>query len=378
MLDTIILQFEPNQYHITNYGNFGTSKEQVEKTSSGFCKWHNNPTSRDKKLGVYKPRLTLIKRGFRKVLKIEFSAPKLLFGNNIDELEEKNYDEVVKKLQERLKDMGVLVWTKHIEEAEVLSFHPSKNIPLSGGYTASLAISELKKVGLNKRFDFDEKNFRNNGEVLQFYTRSHSFAIYDKINDLAKPQKRAVDKEQTKQQLTIFDYIKENKLHLELLRFEIRLSVKQKMNAVLTKINYPTNPIFRDIFKIDLCKKIVNLYWDDFFSENLFLFNTVNNPQDILQLVLMKNPKAKILNAIKVVGLLMLCKDDKGMSGFRQVVDKHRPKTNWDKVKRDLKMFRDDVFTNQTWGFVEDIHRELKDFKSFKLSKNENLLCKEK
>jgi hypothetical protein len=92
----------------------------------------------------------------------------------------------------------------------------------------------------------------------------------------------------------------------------------------------------------------------------------------------MKNPKAKILNAIKVVGLLMLCKDDKGMSGFRQVVDKHRPKTNWDKVKRDLKMFRDDVFTNQTWGFVEDIHRELKDFKSFKLSKNENLLCKEK
>lgn len=378
MLDTIILQFEPNQYHITNYGNFGTTKEQVEKTSSGFCKWHNNPTSRDKKLGVYKPRLTLIKRGVRKVLKIEFSAPKLLFGNNIDELEEKNYDEVVKKLQERLKDMGVLVWTKHIEEAEVLSFHPSKNIPLSGGYTASLAISELKKVGLNKRFDFDEKNFRNNGEVLQFYTRSHSFAIYDKINDLAKPQKRAVDKEQTKQQLSIFDYIKENKLHLELLRFEIRLSIKQKMNAILIKLDYPANPKFKDIFKTELCKKIVNLYWDDFFSENLFLFNTVNNPQDILQLVLMKNPKAKILNAIKVVGLLMLCKDDKGMSGFRQVVDKHRPKTNWDKVKRDLKVFRDDVFTNQTWGFVEDIHRELKDFKGFKLSKNENLLCKEK
>lgn len=378
MLDTIILQFEPNQYHITNYSNFGTTKELVEKTSSGFYKWHNNPTSQDKKIGIYKPRLTLIKRGFRKVLKIEFSAPKLIFGNNIDELEEKNYDEVVKKLQERLKEMGVLAWTKHIENAEVLSFHPSKNIPLSNGYTSSLAISELKKIGLSKRFDFDEKNFRNTGEVLQFYTRSHSFAIYDKINDLSKPKNRAIDKEQTKQQLSIFDYIKENRLHFELLRFEIRLSVKQKMNAILIKLNYPANPKFKDIFKKELCKKIVNLYWNDFFSENLFLFNTINNPQDVLQLVLLKYPKAKILNAIKAVGLFMLCKDEKGISGFRQVVEKSRPKTNWTVVRKNLKMFEDEIFTNQTWGFVKDIRRELNDFISFKISKNENLICKEK
>ena len=379
MLDTVILQLNPSQYHIQIYENFGATKEQITGARGGFRKWINNPTTQDKKNDIYKPRLTLIKRGAVLFLKVEFSAPKLIFNNNVEELNDSDFDLVIKTLRERMQSMGVLVFSTCLENAEIISFHPSKNIPLSKGYTANLAIKELNKIDCSKRFDFDEKNYRNNGEVLQFYTRSHSFVIYDKINDLVKPQKRATDKDQTKQQLSIFDYIQTNEQALQILRLEIRLSLKQKLNSVMDFLGQKTNPTFKDIFSKELCKKIVNSYWDNFFGDNLFIFNTNSSPQYILQLIFMKYPKIKILKAIKIVGLYLLCKDDDGIRGFRQIIDSHRHKrTDWQAVKQDLKQLEDEIFTSSVWGFIKDIRRELKDFKPYRLTKTQDLMCKEK
>jgi hypothetical protein len=308
-----------------------------------------------------------MQRGLLRQLKIEFSAPKILFGNNVEELEENNFDEVVRILQCRLKDMGVIVWKKFIEEAEILSFHVSKNIKLSNGYTSSLAIKELSKLDLSKRFDFDEKKYRNNGEVIQFYTNSHSFVIYDKINDLVKPKKRAIDKDQTSKQLSIFDYLKAKDIRTELLRLEVRLTHKRKINQVLEKSGYAINPIFKDIFKKEICKTILSSYWFIFFSDNKFLLNTNNNTQNILQLILIRFPKTKIIKAIKLVGLYTLCKDEAGIRGFRQTVNSYKPNTNWQTVKKDLKIFEDERFSRSVWGFVKDIEQQLNIFNSLKL-----------
>jgi hypothetical protein len=376
MLDTVILQIDYNKFYINEYESFGASKEQILSSKSPFKKWINNPSKKD---AIYKPRLTLIKRGVRFVLKVEFSAPKLIFGNNIDELDDSDFDLVIKTLRERLQSMGVLIFSANLENSEVISFHPSKNIPLSKGYTSNMAIKELNKIDCSKRFDFDEKNYRNNGEVLQFYTRSHSLVIYDKINDLVKPQKRATDKDQTKQQLSIFDYIKKNEQALDILRIEIRLSLKQKINKVMEFMEQKTNPTFKDIFSKELCQKIVNSYWDNFFGNNLFLFNSNSSPQSILQLIFLKYPKTKTLKAITAVGLYMLCKDEDGMKGFRQIIDSHRRKrADWQTVKENLKLFENEIFTGSTWGFIKDVRRELRDFKPYRLTKTENLMCKEK
>jgi hypothetical protein len=373
MLDTLILQIEKDKYHITDYNFFNTTKEQMINSYSPYKKWINNSTASDKNNKIYKPRLTIIKRGQRFILKIEFSAPKLLFDNNIDELDNVNFDATVKNLQQKMKAMGVLVWTKHIEEAEVISFHPSKNIPLTNGITANLIIKELKKVDISKRFDIDEKNYRNNGEVLQYYTRSHSFVIYDKMNDLIKPQRRATDKDQTKNQLSIFNSIKEKDKRFELLRIEIRLSLKRKMNEILGKVGHTTNPVFKDVFQKDLCQKIVNLYWNNFFSDNLFLFTTNNNPQEILRTILSRYPKIKSGKAIEATGTYLLSRDDEGIRGFRQIIDNYRPKTNWQFVKRNLKLFEDGAFTGNIWSFLSYVRQELKEFRPYRIKGEEYL-----
>lgn len=372
MLDTVILQLEQGKFTIIDYGKFGTTKELMLNCKSPFFKWVNNPTALDKSRNIYKPRLTAIKRGRRYVLKIEFSAPKLILGNNVEELEDADFELVTKTLRKRMQDMGVMSWTKHIEEADVLSFHPSKNIQLKSGYTANLAIKELNKLDLSKRFDLDEKNYRNNGEVLQFYTRSHAFVIYDKMNDLVKPGKRAVDKEQTSGQLSIFNYIKEHNSRFELLRLEVRLTAKRKMNEIMDKIGYSTNPKFKDIFKKEICKKIMLLYWLNFYTDNMFILSTKSNPLEILQLILMKYPRMKIIKIIQLTGLYLLCRDEAGMKGFRQIISSYKPKTNWQVVKRDITFLQDEIFSKSLWGFVSDIKEQLNTFVSIKLQADQD------
>jgi len=79
------------------------------------------------------PRLTMFKRPSRSgpvyQLAIEFSAPKLLFGNNFDELEDADFEALLNILQERLLELtGHRFFRRQLAMAEVGSWHPSKNI----------------------------------------------------------------------------------------------------------------------------------------------------------------------------------------------------------------------------------------------------------
>jgi hypothetical protein len=85
---------------------------------------------------------------------MEFSVPKLIYLNNLEELEDKDFPKVLEALQDRLKTMGVLVTKSVLENASVSSVHFSKNIVLQDGYTVSHLISEMNKVNLRKSFDF--------------------------------------------------------------------------------------------------------------------------------------------------------------------------------------------------------------------------------
>lgn len=195
----------------------------------------------------------------------------MLFGDNLNEVEENDFDETAEKLQKRILEMEVRLWIHEIENAEAIAFRPSKNIPLSKGYTSSFAIRELSKINLNQKLDLEKVSFRNNGEALQFYANRHSFVLYDKINDLNKPVKRAIDKDQTKSQLDLFKYIKRKKRNLEVLKIEVRLSHKTKMIEVLEKVGYTDTPLFKNIFKKDLCQENSKIILEQFFWKKLIL-----------------------------------------------------------------------------------------------------------
>lgn len=362
MLDTVILIIPRSGYLITNHDKFTPSTQGMFESPKPYFKYINNPTKEDKTKGIYKPRLTIINRGNSFDLKIEFSASKLLFDNNLDELEESDFEAVVEKLKQRANEMGVKIYTNFIKNANVSSFHPSKNIVLSQGYTSTFVIQELSKINLHGKFDLEKTSFRNNGQSLQFYANSHSFVFYDKITDLGKPEKRAIDKEQTKYQSSLFDWIKKENKGLEVLRFEIRLSKKQKMNSVLKEIGYSANPLFKDIFKKEMCQRILNLYWNKFFANNLFLFSASNKPQRMLEKIFSVYPNLKTKQAIYLMGLYALGKDEQGIRGLKSIL----PKEQWTRTSKDFKKFQDSKFNQGLHGFVGDIQKNLEEFEALK------------
>jgi len=368
MLDTITILIPDGGYVIFDHSRFTPSTANMKNNPAKYASYHNNATAEEKKQGIYLPKLTAYKRYGRFELKVEFSAPKLLFDNNLDEVSEAHFEQTAEALKAKMDKMGVKIFMGFLKAAPVSAFHPSKNITITNSYTSTFAMRELYKTDISTRFDIDKKIFRNNGEALQFYTNSHSIVFYDKITDLTKPSKRAIDKDQTATQRTLFDYLDKQTPRTELLRYEVRLIQKTKMKKILETVGYKkNNPTFEDIFKERLCQKILMLYWNEFFSDQLSLLDMSNKPLKVLSLVLRKYPYLKLMKAIFLTGLFLLCKDDEGMRGLRQTVERYKTKSSWTAIKRVLGGFRGLIATQEAHGFVKDIEKSLNEFRPYRV-----------
>ncbi len=131
MIDTIKLLIPPQNFQIINPCAFTPSTDLVYQNQA--IKAVQNPTAKERKSGIYKPCLTLARRkdlqGVSQImLTIEFCAPKLLFGENFTELQQKDLDAVVAKLQLVLHDMGVQISCNDIKNAAILTVHYAQNI----------------------------------------------------------------------------------------------------------------------------------------------------------------------------------------------------------------------------------------------------------
>lgn len=211
MIDTVVLTLKQDQFQITDHQRFDPSSYNlyhppyVKLGKQAIFKCTQNPTKKDFLAdGKYRPRLTLIKRrvrnGYEIMLRVEFSCPKLIFGNNFDELSEKDFEQVVQTLKDRLKDMGVHTTLAVLKTANVSAVHYSKNIILTDYSTPKLVIDELKKVDLNMKLDLNQTDYRNAGHSVRYRTNTFELIFYDKLKDLQQAkfsEKRAVEKDNT-------------------------------------------------------------------------------------------------------------------------------------------------------------------------------------
>lgn len=195
MIDTICLLIPKDKLLFLSENNGPTWN--LQSHTEEYDKFVRNPTKLQKESGNYYPRLTGYKRKYtdERNVKIEFSIPKIIYNNNLDEVEENQFDEVINSLKNRLREMGIVATENVIKKAQVSSVHYSKNIELKDGYTVNQVISELNKIDLRKTFDFAKARFINDGQSLYLHTTSHEFTIYDKLSDMKKGKKRAIDKD---------------------------------------------------------------------------------------------------------------------------------------------------------------------------------------
>ena len=378
MIDTVCLLIPKNKmFYLAGVSNW----DLYSKTEQ-YTKFVRNPNKAEKETGKYFPRLTGYKRQFSQEenVRIEFSAPKLLYLNNVDELEDKDFSLIIDTLQDRLKTMGVIVARPLLENASISSIHFSKNILLKNGYTVNYLISEIGKVNLRKSFDFAKTRFINDGQSLYAHATTHQFVVYDKIPDLMKDKKRAIDKDQTLYQKSLFVELNTENEILEIMRIEVRIGNKQKLNSILSGVGYPKNLTFKEIFNSDISKKIITDYWNNIIKErNLGVFSVSVSTKDVLQNLLLTDEKLKPKQAIYLLGLYMLSKDENGIRQLRTILSKRACDRTWYRIAEEIRGANEIITKNNLRDWVSQIDNALEEFKAYKhkkLSTSQDLLCK--
>jgi hypothetical protein len=307
MLDTIKFSLDKSMYWIKDRNQFYSGKVN---SSRGFYTRVQNPTKTQLLSGDYRPRLTLTNRfnvsgRSEETLSVELSLPKLLFGNNFDELTDNDFTQVCLKLQQVLDSMGVKVFSEILVSAPVSAIHYSKNINLVDGYTPHFIISKVKEANVSMALDVNQTDFRNDGYSYKWHANSFELIFYDKIKDLEtamhKGDRRAIEND-NKVQLGLFDSVKNKQL--EVLRIEIRLNNRQKLKQLFNNLKIESDYTFKSLFSANISRKVLLHYLGEVERQRLPIYDYNNqNPKSFLINLIITNPNASPLKLLQTLGL---------------------------------------------------------------------------
>lgn len=362
MIDTVCLLIPKNMVKFT-------TKWDLHSQTASYEKYVCNANHRHKANWDYFPRLSGYKRkGFytEDAVRIEFSVPKLLYKNNLQELRESDFENVVDTLAVRLTTMGVIIEKEVLRRSSVSTVHFAKNIALSNGYTSRMLIGEMQKVNISKQLDISRAKFTNNGEILHLHTNSYEFVVYDKIADLQKGERRSIDKDQTPYQMSLFEKIQSGESPLEVIRFEVRLNKKVKFNQILTLLWYEKNPRFCDIFCEKMSIEVVNHFWTQHIkSKSLGIFDISSKPKEILRTLLLSSAGSKAKHIIYEYGLFALARDEGGIRELRSLLEKRSASRTWYRIARDIEAVNKKISEGIYHNWITLINDNMLKYKPF-------------
>lgn len=382
MIDTIVLTIPKDKYTVLDHDKFSPSTKglfespyyRLGSRSNFNCK--QNPTKTELLRGIYKPRLTVTKRirkGYFDIpLRIEFSIPKIVYGNNFDEIQENDFDRVIKLMQIKLTEMGILINDMDLINSQVSAIHFSKNIALTDFSTCSMVINELSKVNLTKRLDLDKTSFRNEGQIIRCHCNSYEIVIYDKIKELEQAkvsEKRSIE-EDNSIQLNLFDNL-DIKKPFEVLRIEIRLNTREKIKQVLKNVNINTEIIFKNLFNNDICKRIINNFWQYIEKDMDTHSIDTGSPSNLLETIVSSNRGIKYSKALKLTGAIIIGQES-GFRTLRNILNLNGKNNDyWYKLLKELKELN--LPKGQKYQSIKEISKSIRSFLPLSLKYYQNV-----
>lgn len=327
MIDTVRLILDEGTFVIQRPWLFQPNAQGIldmakSARGSGLIKAVLNPSKDDLKNGNYSPRLTLRRRPPNVTeLVIEFSIPKLLYGNNFDEVSEHDFGALMAKLTEKLADVGVYVRHQDLKYAPVGAIHYGKNIVLSRHTLCQSLIRMLNKVQVNLWFDVNKVDFRNEGHLYKVHSNHFELAFYDKVKDLKqaqKSEKRAYETD-TVIQGNLFDYF-EVATEMQVLRMEVRLNTRTQIKRKLLGLGMLGDDLrFQALFKQSIAQAILLHFWKP-YSEQLPLLAMAHYEETsgLLEALQRQDPSRTIGNQLQCLGALKLVAEV-GWNGLRAI-----------------------------------------------------------
>lgn len=355
MIDTVVLSVPMTPKVVIRGGMAGWDMVRRNKGGELFVK--NNAAAS----GLYLPRVASYHRRagnkqWNTHLRIEFSVPKLIYGDNLNELVDAQFDAVIEALRERLEHLGVSMPTPMLRGAEVRVLHYSKNFTLTAGYSASFVIGELTKVNLNKHFDLTRVKYIE-GESVNFYTSAHSFIAYDKVAEISNARKFTPEKERLMKQIEL---LRQHPDGFEVLRLEVRLSRYYKLQSLFKTLGYPPHPTFADVFSTAKSQAVLMHYWQTLVAKNgLALFAPAIGAKEILKQVAQVRPNATGSALMRSTGMLLLAADGKGMRELRTILAPRINSRTWHRIAKEWRGLSKDLVMLQPRAWYGQVVEQL-------------------
>jgi len=356
MLDTVAIRITYPNFMVGNPNLFTPALIINDKTTDfnygrhKFQKFTQNATFADKQAGIYLPRLTVYQRfedfKVRYDLHIEFSVPKLLNGNSVQEYNDTDFDRVIEELQARLSQMGIKIFKALLRKAIVVKAHFGKNIVLPAPMTVQDAISTLYKADVGKTKDVNVRHYGNNGQALYFYASSANIIFYDKLKDIQTPKAKAIDKDKLYLE-RLFTDIWNDEQKPEILRFEIRLAKQQSLTAFLSKIKGEKVKVvaFEELFNKELWQKTLLVKWSEIIKSpaSQLAFKLERPTEEVFDAMIAgltskKKKQAHSLNAaLASLGLYTLI-NQYGVRKTRDKIEKNWTSKSWTRLSPKIKV----------------------------------------
>lgn len=305
MIDTIkiVIPYTSRPYWIKKARLY----QSIDATKGTF-KATANPSNTYKKMGIYQPRLTYTERPSGKYgnlayeLAIELSLPKLMHGNNFTELIDADFEAIVKKLSETLRQTySVWVLPHILEQASVRKIDYSKNIVFTDRTPVSVIICNVRTADISKTYDVQNTDFKNGGHIYHIHTNSLDIAFYDKVADLHQEKispKRSYEKDGYVQMDLLEELEKKKKVSVA--RMEVRINGLVKLRQELKAIGIENSTTFKELFSADISKKILLRHWDNVFDKIPKIPLDSDTPESLFINITKANPELTLTQAMAV------------------------------------------------------------------------------
>lgn len=377
MNDTILIKLKSKEFTITESWNWKPPLPEITSPVMPYMPFYSKYSLNRKCADRYYPKLTLRSYWNRETQKpdiqltIDFSAPKILFNNNVDEIDENDYEELVKTLRQRLFEMGLVTSIEAISQSQVYQIHFSKNVLLSDYESVSNATRTIAKMDIPKRLKVCSDRFQNEGNALRIYNSQQQIVIYDKVKDSQKFLNEAEDKDRTDYQQKLLKTIKKSNKPLETLRLEIRILNRKKLNWLLQSLGFNQNPTLKEIFKRNISQAVLKYYWKLITPENsqFLLHYTDENTHKQIETYL-HNKKIRKIHFIEALGIAKLIDNSKKF-GIRDIEITSYINYSTRTWLRNLHYFdfiQEMVKETSQSNFLENVNKSLEVFEPLKVS----------
>jgi len=294
-----------------------------------------NVSPSEKRLGIYRPSFTYFQNPAgtnmpRYVLYAQFSVPKLIYGNNFQEVSEQELDRVTQALKDALGYIGLNMGAEQIRKTRVIKVDFAKNV-IYGNYTSTnLIIKNIATADISTRYDVLRASFRNGGQAFHIHTGVKDVVIYDKVDDLRqakKGDKRAIEDDNYTQHdlLKLFEQHK----NISVVRFEVRLRTTRKIQLVLSKIGADIPELtFEALFSTDLARRVLSYEWELILDAIPKIALSDDTPDRLLAKIYDDDPMIKPLHAFAKLGMqyALSAQDTRYV---RNLVTKHSGQHAW-------------------------------------------------